>query len=268
MDVHNRSNVGYAFINLLCPAETEQFRATFSGHEFERFRSRKVASTCNAHLQGLDANIHHFQHRAVALARNDQYRPAVFRDQKRVKFEDAVAELLQRVPASTATKKEFFSGEIDSAFIASGVVMPRLDLNVKEPEHHTRSIGHSWREARSTNGLGEGPAPLHGARRGLEDAIRGLLTQNMPPKECPQSPSPPPTTSSSFMASSTAASSVSARSQRACYDEDGSCSSQCQDWSRCQDLDASDDDDVMQLLSLRARLVNRLLESSKGPGPG
>jgi hypothetical protein len=266
MDVHNRSNIGYAFISFLCPAETERFRASFSGHEFERFKSRKVASICNAHLQGLDANIQHFQHRAVALARNDQYRPAVFRDQKRVKFEDAVAELLQRIPASTtATKKEFFSGEIDSAFIASGVVMPRLDLNVKEPEHHTRSMDHRWREAGSTNDLGEGPEPLHTARRGLEDAIRGLLTQNMSPKDRPQSP--PPTTSSSFTSFSTAASSVSARSLRACYDEDGSCISQCQDLD-ASDNDNDDDDDVMQLLSLRARLVNRLLESSKGPGPG
>lgn len=257
MDVHNRSNVGYAFINFLCPAFAEEFRASFSGHEFERFRSRKVATICYAHLQGLDANIHHFQHRAVALARNEQYRPAVFRDQKRIKFQDAVAELLQRIHASTATKKEFFSREMDSAYIGSGVVMPRLHVNVKEPENHISSVDHKWREVRSNDDLGACPAPLHSARRGLEDAILGLLMKNTTSNDQDRPQSHPVTTSSSLTPSSTATSAESARSLRACYDDDGSCGSQCQ---------GDSDDDVMQLLSLRAVLVNRLQESSKGPG--
>lgn len=256
MDVHNRSNVGYAFINFIDEAETKRFRATFSSHEFERFKSRKVASICNAHLQGLDANIHHFQHRAVALARNDQYLPAVFRDQKRVKFEDAVAELLQRMPASAATNKEFFSGEMDSVYFAPDVAMPRLRLedNAKEP-NRTRSIDHMRREAGSKDDFAErAPAPLHSARRGLEDAIRVLLTQKSLLSDPPASVVP-----ETPLLASPAASSASARSMPECFDDDSSYE------NPCQDFDAGDDDDVMQLLSLRKLLVNRLLESAKGP---
>ncbi|CAE7231990.1 ML2 [Symbiodinium pilosum] len=92
MDVHNRSNVAYAFLNFLSPEEAERFRSEFHGRQFQRFRSRKVAAVSNAHLQGLQANLQHFEHRVVMLSRNDQYRPIVFRNGRRVKFEDALQE--------------------------------------------------------------------------------------------------------------------------------------------------------------------------------
>jgi len=92
MDVHNRSNVGYAFINFLRPDDAELFRHKFSDHRFQRFQSRKISSVCTAHVQGLHENLRHFQNRAVTHARNDQYRPVVFRNGSRVDIEDIMAE--------------------------------------------------------------------------------------------------------------------------------------------------------------------------------
>eukprot|EP00927_Polykrikos_kofoidii_P033586 TRINITY_DN28408_c0_g1_i1.p1 TRINITY_DN28408_c0_g1~~TRINITY_DN28408_c0_g1_i1.p1 ORF type:complete len:406 (+),score=56.90 TRINITY_DN28408_c0_g1_i1:67-1218(+) len=92
MDVHNRSNVGYAFINFLTPEVADKFRQEFSHHCFQRFHSRKVGTVCIAHVQGLDENLRHFQNRAVTHAKNDKYRPIVLRGKTRVDFDEALAE--------------------------------------------------------------------------------------------------------------------------------------------------------------------------------
>lgn len=93
MDVHNRSNVGYAFINFETPNDAERFRAVFSEHRFQRFNSRKIGGVCTAHVQGLEENVRHFENRAVTQAKNDQYRPIVLKARQRIEFEDAVAEV-------------------------------------------------------------------------------------------------------------------------------------------------------------------------------
>ena len=72
MDMHNRSNVGYAFINFMKPADAARFHDVFSEHHFQRFQSRKISSVCTAHVQGLMENLRHFENRAVTHARNDQ----------------------------------------------------------------------------------------------------------------------------------------------------------------------------------------------------
>jgi len=103
MDVHNRSNVSYAFLNFISPTEAENFRNEFHGRQFHGVRSRKVAAVSNAHLQGLQANLQHFEHRVVLLSRNDQYRPVVFRNGHRVKFEDALNEVRAKRQSAVAT---------------------------------------------------------------------------------------------------------------------------------------------------------------------
>merc|ERR1719401_629351 len=40
MDVHNRSNVGYAFINFEKPDDADRFGHVFREHRFRRFKSR------------------------------------------------------------------------------------------------------------------------------------------------------------------------------------------------------------------------------------
>eukprot|EP00440_Ansanella_granifera_P002495 gb/GFBE01002713.1/.p1 GENE.gb/GFBE01002713.1/~~gb/GFBE01002713.1/.p1 ORF type:complete len:326 (+),score=58.00 gb/GFBE01002713.1/:1-978(+) len=102
MDIHNRSNVGYAFINFLSPQDAERFREAFSGHTFARFNSKKVSSVNSAHLQGLLANLRHFENRAVTHAANKQYRPMVFLNGRRVRVEDVLAQVEGLTPRSCA----------------------------------------------------------------------------------------------------------------------------------------------------------------------
>mmetsp|Transcript_103345 Transcript_103345/g.267292 ORF Transcript_103345/g.267292 Transcript_103345/m.267292 type:complete len:365 (+) Transcript_103345:86-1180(+) len=143
MDVHNRSNVGYAFINFLTPIHAERFRRIFSDHRFQRFQSRKISSVCTAHVQGLDANLRHFENRAVTHSRNDQYRPIVLKGNVRIDFEEAVAAAkgwVSQPPAPTAAKLSHPPAHVPRAAPALG---PQGDCN---------------------------------ARLGLEAAIRDLLT--------------------------------------------------------------------------------------------
>jgi len=146
MDVHNRSNVGYAFINFLCPTDAERFRQTFSDHRFQRFQSRKISSVCTAHVQGLDQNLRHFENRAVTHARNDQYRPIVLRGNCRVDFEEAVAEVKQRFssktsastsPGSSPTRSPTLSPSVSQASpILGNVTPPRKPSKGAAAEQH------------------------------------------------------------------------------------------------------------------------------------
>lgn len=77
MDVHNRANVGYAFINFLDTMSFEKFTAAFTDYVFQKHQSLKIARVSPAHLQGLLENLRHFSNRAVTWSRNSQYRPIV-----------------------------------------------------------------------------------------------------------------------------------------------------------------------------------------------
>mmetsp|Transcript_121748 Transcript_121748/g.351530 ORF Transcript_121748/g.351530 Transcript_121748/m.351530 type:complete len:378 (+) Transcript_121748:120-1253(+) len=102
MDVHNRGNVGYAFMNFTLPADARRFQVDFKEHRFRQHQSRKIGSVSVAYVQGLSANLGHFANRAVVHARNDQYRPVVFKDGVRVDFEQAVAEAVGSPESRTA----------------------------------------------------------------------------------------------------------------------------------------------------------------------
>lgn len=77
MDVHNRANVGYAFINFLDTKDFEKFTAAFTDYVFLKHPSLKIARVSPAHIQGLIENLRHFSNRAVTWSRNSQYRPIV-----------------------------------------------------------------------------------------------------------------------------------------------------------------------------------------------
>lgn len=104
MDIHNHSNVGYAFINMLVPTFAERFQTVFREHRFRLHRSRKISSVSTAHVQGLDANLRHFENRAVTHARNDQYRPVVLQGAERVDFEAAVEQAKARAEEQAAAE--------------------------------------------------------------------------------------------------------------------------------------------------------------------
>merc|ERR1719409_1817257 len=80
MDVHNRTNVGYAFINFLTPQDALRFSRTLTNYKFQQHSSQKIATVSPAHIQGLVRNLLHFSNRAVAQSRDIQYRPIVVRN--------------------------------------------------------------------------------------------------------------------------------------------------------------------------------------------
>jgi hypothetical protein len=79
LDNGTMSNVGYAFVNFLEPATAERCMKVFQGHRFRRHRraSGKVASVSVAHIQGLEANLKHYEKAAVSTAKNKDRRPVV-----------------------------------------------------------------------------------------------------------------------------------------------------------------------------------------------
>jgi len=93
MDTHNRTNVGYAFINFSTPPSMDEFITSFSGYRFKDHSSQKIAKVSPAHLQGFYENVQHFSNRAVTHSRNSQYRPVVIIDGQRLDLNDAVEQL-------------------------------------------------------------------------------------------------------------------------------------------------------------------------------
>lgn len=95
MDVHNRTNVGYAFINFLTPADAHGFFSRFRNYMFKRHTSKKIAGVSPAHVQGLVNNLHNFSNRAVAQSRDSEYRPVVLVNGIRMDITEALEELQQ-----------------------------------------------------------------------------------------------------------------------------------------------------------------------------
>lgn len=73
------SNVGYAFLNFVEEATAQRCKVAFQGHRFRRqgLTPGKVASVSVAHIQGLEANLRHYERAAVSVAKNKERRPVV-----------------------------------------------------------------------------------------------------------------------------------------------------------------------------------------------
>jgi len=93
MDVRNKTNVGYAFINFLEATDLRSFCHHFEGYHFKKQASQKIATVCPAHVQGLEKNIQHLLKKAVTQFSDGEYRPIVLRHGKQVDFEVVAKEL-------------------------------------------------------------------------------------------------------------------------------------------------------------------------------
>jgi hypothetical protein len=197
MDIHNRSNVGYCFINFLRADDAVKFKQFFEDHRFQRFHSRKIGSVCVAHVQGLDANLRHFENRAVTQARNDQYRPVVLRGQRRVDFDEAVTNVSS---AGSASGKEELSVKETQQDRSKQQVPPTLvpqkmvleDLQRRRQKNAASAVkkeAPSNQEPAVAMQTQEGATPglFQNARDGLEAAIRELLVieTNVAPAPAP-----------------------------------------------------------------------------------
>jgi len=79
LDKGTLANVGYAFVNFLEPSWADRCVAVFQDYSFRchRRHTRKVAAVSVAHIQGLEANLAHYESAAVNTATLKQRRPLV-----------------------------------------------------------------------------------------------------------------------------------------------------------------------------------------------
>jgi hypothetical protein len=80
LDKGTMSNVGYAFVNFLEPSWAEKCLQVFQSHNFRRHRKKvsgKTAAVSYAHIQGLEANLRHYQKAAISTVKQKQRRPVV-----------------------------------------------------------------------------------------------------------------------------------------------------------------------------------------------
>jgi len=79
LDKGTMMNVGYAFVNFVVPECAEKCMQIFKNYRFKRHRkiSGKTAAVSVAHIQGLAANLAHYEKAAVNTAKLKQRRPVV-----------------------------------------------------------------------------------------------------------------------------------------------------------------------------------------------
>jgi len=79
LDKVTMSNVGYAFVNFTTKEWAKRCMDSFQNYRFKRHRktSGKIAAVSVAHLQGLEANLAHYEKSAVNTAKLKQRRPVV-----------------------------------------------------------------------------------------------------------------------------------------------------------------------------------------------
>jgi RNA recognition motif-containing protein len=79
LDKGTMLNVGYAFVNFVEPSWAEQCIRVFRNYRFKRHRklSSKIASVSVAHIQGLEANLAHYEKAAVSASKLKQQRPVL-----------------------------------------------------------------------------------------------------------------------------------------------------------------------------------------------
>lgn len=97
MDVHNKTNVGYAFINFTSTAHMQRFIDVFTNRSFEKNPSQKIAGVCPAHVQGLEKNVRQLARKAVAQFKDREYQPIVFRNGRIVSFKEALNEFKHQI---------------------------------------------------------------------------------------------------------------------------------------------------------------------------
>lgn len=86
LDKGTMSNVGYAFVNFVDATWAEKCRTTFQNARFQKHRrsSGKIAAVSVAHIQGLEANIRHYENAAVSNAKHLERRPVIMANLSRV----------------------------------------------------------------------------------------------------------------------------------------------------------------------------------------
>lgn len=81
LDKGTMSNVGYAFVNFSTALAASSCMSIFKGYRFLSHRrvSAKLSTASVAHIQGLEANLKHYENSAVKIANVHERRPIVIK---------------------------------------------------------------------------------------------------------------------------------------------------------------------------------------------
>jgi len=90
LDLGTMSNVGYAFVNFTHPAFAARCMEILPIHPFSHRKAGKNVSVSVAHIQGLEANLRHYEKSAVNASRLRQRRPVVMNVLKAVSLADSI----------------------------------------------------------------------------------------------------------------------------------------------------------------------------------
>lgn len=82
IDLKNKCNVGYAFINFINPLYILRFFEEFNGQRWEKFKSEKICQLAYARIQGHQALLLHFRLYDSVFQQSMKVRPLIFPERK------------------------------------------------------------------------------------------------------------------------------------------------------------------------------------------
>jgi hypothetical protein len=109
IDVRNKCNVGYAFVNFLSNDVARRFFKALDGYQLRAFNSDKVCAVAWARVQGLQANIEHYRNSPIAGVPIPQYRPLLFDQGVEMPFPEPdgpLARVRLRVPKGAPAQRK------------------------------------------------------------------------------------------------------------------------------------------------------------------
>eukprot|EP00397_Hematodinium_sp_SG-2012_P037745 GEMP01040955.1.p1 GENE.GEMP01040955.1~~GEMP01040955.1.p1 ORF type:complete len:413 (+),score=101.21 GEMP01040955.1:259-1497(+) len=77
IDLRQKCNVGYCFLNVVSEAAAERFRTAFEGTKMEQVKSTKKCAVSEGKVQGLAANIEAYRNSAV-MSMSVEFHPLIF----------------------------------------------------------------------------------------------------------------------------------------------------------------------------------------------
>jgi hypothetical protein len=78
VDKASKASVGYAFVNFVAPSWASRCAAVLQGYIFTRYGKNRQAMVSVAHLQGLEANLAHYEKTSMRSTKFKQHRPLIF----------------------------------------------------------------------------------------------------------------------------------------------------------------------------------------------
>jgi len=78
IDFKNKCNRGYAFVNFTNYIDMISFHEQYNGKSWKIFNSDKICNITYARIQGKAALLKRFEHSAVLMEKDEDYRPLVF----------------------------------------------------------------------------------------------------------------------------------------------------------------------------------------------